>query len=869
MKLMHLLVLPFLAGSLVLSGCGSDNNHQSSVAEHIERSDAYTDQGQFRAAMIEARNAIQIDKTSIKAKAQLAKIYNTLGYGKAALEALEGTEDSTDPDVILERAKSLNQASKFRSTIELLEANESSLANNKRFQYHLAEAYLARNNRKQAEELYQKLLADNPNDVVALVGIGNLRGGQNKLEEAEAFANKAIKADPENIKAMMLQAKLYLSKKEIQKAEDKLSEALSNLPQTDIMTVERYTLLQTLSNLLTSQGRTNEAYVYSKLLAENNPALKQNEQTMQEIRDLYRQGKLDEAIRKLEVLYTRSKSDMVGSSLAQLYAEKGNIGKAENLLSEHMDTELASDAVLTKFLLMQVDLGKEDEVIKTLSEELKHRPDNQALQAIYGYALLTKGDEEKGLPIFKKALKSGSVSPRMHLILASYYEKKGDQANRQAELDKAFKKAPNDSFTVKALMRNLFDQNKPSKAIALANQLNKKNSTPESAVLLVSAYIVSADTAKAEAQLGKALKQYPNSADVKDLALRFYVNAKKWSKVETLATGIITADKNHPSAYNAYMLAHNQQNKLDQGIQQVKSWAQNNASWSAYLALTQLTLSQGKAKEALDHLTKAEEITATSQDISNQAYELRLGIANSLYVKRDYPLARQTVLDAYQSDTDRPEALILLTKIELASGNHDEAQKIVDRLNDNGQKDLAILLTGDKFMYKKEYSKAAEMYTELWKKSKNVSMARKLTLAYRRAKQEDGYLNIIDEWSKEQPNSIEPDMDKADYFMSVNKNQKSVDVYEDILKRDKNNPIALNNAAYLYGELGQFKKALAYSSRAYELAPNSANILDTHGWVLHLNKRHKESLPLLEKAAKMAPNDVGIAEHIKAVKKAL
>jgi predicted Zn-dependent protease len=67
-----------------------------------------------------------------------------------------------------------------------------------------------------------------------------------------------------------------------------------------------------------------------------------------------------------------------------------------------------------------------------------------------------------------------------------------------------------------------------------------------------------------------------------------------------------------------------------------------------------------------------------------------------------------------------------------------------------------------------------------------------------------------------------------------------------------NNPIALNNLAWVAGELGD-ARAVGYAERALKLAPNSANILDTLGALLVKQGDAKQGITYIERARSIDP----------------
>lgn len=75
------------------------------------------------------------------------------------------------------------------------------------------------------------------------------------------------------------------------------------------------------------------------------------------------------------------------------------------------------------------------------------------------------------------------------------------------------------------------------------------------------------------------------------------------------------------------------------------------------------------------------------------------------------------------------------------------------------------------------------------------------------------------------------------------------DEYETILKLNPDQPLALNNLAYLLGEqLKLPKEALPHAKKAAQLQPNDTNVLDTYGWILFLNEKYGEAAGTLLRA---------------------
>lgn len=99
---------------------------------------------------------------------------------------------------------------------------------------------------------------------------------------------------------------------------------------------------------------------------------------------------------------------------------------------------------------------------------------------------------------------------------------------------------------------------------------------------------------------------------------------------------------------------------------------------------------------------------------------------------------------------------------------------------------------------------------------------------------------------------------------------EAVELLETVVRQTPGDASALNNLAFYYAELGEnLDQALEYIERAIALGGESAELLDTKGWVLYKQGKYDEALPLVQRAVESAPkNDVRRA-HLQAIQHAL
>lgn len=108
----------------------------------------------------------------------------------------------------------------------------------------------------------------------------------------------------------------------------------------------------------------------------------------------------------------------------------------------------------------------------------------------------------------------------------------------------------------------------------------------------------------------------------------------------------------------------------------------------------------------------------------------------------------------------------------------------------------------------------------------------------------------------------------ADKAMRSQDWRTAIQSYKAILSQtDGRNVLVLNNLAHALGQLGEDGEALGFAKRALTLAPNSAAVMDTAGWLLcRSGQDRKRGVALLQAASEKAPGNATIAGHLASAK---
>jgi cellulose synthase operon protein C len=216
--------------ALVLAGCfGKDaSSYVKSARTYLARSD-------YKAAIIEAKNALQKEPDNAEARVLLATSLLEGGDpagGEAEIRkaiALHAPDDRTYP--LLARALAAQgQFSKIASEVgdrKIDDPHARSQVN-----VALAGAALVQGNATKAKDLADAALADNPESIPALLLEAQLAGARADLPAAGKFVDTALKKSPGDAGALMIKANIALAEQKPDDARTFFEQAITAHPDS-------------------------------------------------------------------------------------------------------------------------------------------------------------------------------------------------------------------------------------------------------------------------------------------------------------------------------------------------------------------------------------------------------------------------------------------------------------------------------------------------------------------------------------------------------------------------------------------------------------------------------------------------------------
>jgi len=191
------LLLPALFAAVALSACSREDSSQQ-AQDYLNRAEAYRDQGQYRAAMIETTNALNAAPEEAGPAVFMAEIYNTLGAGRRASNLLENYINSHPQEIALILAEAYLLQGKFLSAEETLEDFQPGTPEQERLKaLYLVDTIRMRGRLEESEAGYKELLEQYPDDLQIQLRLAENHMFRDRPQDAETLLADLRERHPE------------------------------------------------------------------------------------------------------------------------------------------------------------------------------------------------------------------------------------------------------------------------------------------------------------------------------------------------------------------------------------------------------------------------------------------------------------------------------------------------------------------------------------------------------------------------------------------------------------------------------------------------------------------------------------------------
>jgi len=521
---------------VVMTGCSK--SPEAKKTQHLEQGDKYFAKAQFREAIIEYRNVVQIDGKNARAYRQIAFAHYELGEFAQALPYLVKVQE-LDPE---DRDARLKLGSVYLVARQPAKAREQ------------AAVVLGKDPKNFEALLLWAGTASTPQEVDAAIlrlegaraqygdkaklhmGLGTLYLKKNDMVNAERGLREAVAKEPKSVEAHTVLGDLYVMKQDAAQAEREYRAAAELAPAGSSPRLK-------LANFYFAFRKPEEGRRILVEMTEKAPDFLPAWRRLAEV--ALNERKYDESVKALDAVFKRSPSDLEGRllrgkvhlakgetteaieefqkvlkleprfaqaryQLALAYLRTGNVQSAKAALKEATTTNPDfTDAVLLQAEL-DMQAGAYQPAIEALEQLVARQPNEIRAYVGLGAVYLAKRDPVKAAGAYRKVVALAPKDPRGPHLLGVALRVQGKNAEAKKEFEASLAFAPGYVEPLAQLVSIAFAEKKPDVALErVQRQITLVPNSGELQFLLGQVHRARGDLSRAETAYLKALELEP------------------------------------------------------------------------------------------------------------------------------------------------------------------------------------------------------------------------------------------------------------------------------------------------------------------------------------------------------------------------
>jgi putative PEP-CTERM system TPR-repeat lipoprotein len=458
--------------TLMAAACSRDP--EALKKQHVASGDAYMAQQKYAEAILEYRNATQLDPMFGEARHKLATAYINAGERVRALgEAVRAADlMPQDADVQLQATNLLILSGRFPD----------------------------------AQDRVQKLLKLEPHNVRATIALGNALAGLRDLDGALSQLEEAIRLDPSRVGTYTNLATLQLGSGKLKEAEETYRKAVAKAPQ-HIPSVLALTQFYWLT------GRVADAE------AQLNEALKvaPRDSTVNRFAAAFYQttGRPERAEAHFKTSVEAEGTARAHLALAEYYLASSRLSDAKGVLTKITTDVLIGDTARVRLATIDYAQGQTDSALATIDAVLKTKPRLVEAIIVKASILFDQKKLDDALALTSDAVKADSSSVQAHFARGRVLLAKSQFDEAKDEFGQVLKLNPRAAGAQVELAKLHLHTGATASAAAMAGAaVSADPRRADARLLLARTMLMQGDFAKAEAVLTDLAKALPDSPTV-------------------------------------------------------------------------------------------------------------------------------------------------------------------------------------------------------------------------------------------------------------------------------------------------------------------------------------------------------------------
>ena len=602
----------------VLAACSRDPAKYK--AAFLAGGEKLAREGKYQEAILQFRNAIEIDPRFAAAHHQLALVYIKLKSPQLAYRELLTTVqlDSGNVDAQLELTALFISAHKYDDAQKAAEKVIASDPRNARAHAMLGEKYAAQQAWPMAIREFQTAIELDPSQVKTYAALALAYASSSRTSEAEAILQKAAKSTPKSLEANLNLGRFYFMQHRAVEAEAAMRAAAESDPRATVPWI-------LLIKIYMDAGRQAEA---ERACAELKKRAADDPDAYMALAAFYEAtGQREKEVTELKALAAAKPKDAaVQARLIDVLLGLNRIDEAAGLNQELLTASRADPHALSSKGRILIAQQKYAEAKTVLEQAVKADPQSATAHYFLGVA-------ENSLRLFDLARRSFARTLELSPGMTDAMVALGDLDARSGAFDNALRLAN------QALQKN---PDSPVAHVIAAKALIGKGNAPEAESHLWSALVrdpvylpalgalldVQAGQGRAQEpirRISALVSQYPRNANLSLLLGVAYLKQNDLDRAEAHIKQAIAIDPRTPDAHGVLAEIHRGRGAWDKALAEYNTAIeQNPEKVENYMAVSGIYEKQGNWEEAKRAAERAHSLDATSPFVANNLAYLYL-----------------------------------------------------------------------------------------------------------------------------------------------------------------------------------------------------------------------------------------------------
>lgn len=838
-----------ICAALTVSACGGDSaeNLMESARTHIRQKDN-------KAAIVQLKNVLQKDASQPEARFLL---------GKMLLE----TRDPVGAELELAKARELGYP----------EAQITPL---------MAQILMMRN---QAEKLladYGKVTLTDPAAQAELdTTLAAAYAMQSQQRKARESIDAALQAAPQNVRAQLFNIRLLATEGKSDEALRLLDTALAGPAASNSEAWQIKGELLQFSGADTA--KSIEAFKQALTLDKSNIAAHSGIiNGLLRSKDM---AGSEAQLATLKKLYPNAPQTRYHAAILAL--ERKDLNRSAEEVQALLKMAPESPQALFLAGYVEFQRGGLISAVTYLAKALASDPNNSAVRILLARTYMRTGEPNKSLATIQSLLERTDAPSDAVAIAAEANMQLGENKLAESLFERAAKLNPNDARSRTALALTQMSKGQAAEGFNQLHIISEADPGATADLALISAHMNRNDVAAALQAIDKLEKKLPNRPVAANLRGRIEWSRGERDKARQSFEAALKIDPSFFPAASSLGTMDVEDKKPELALKRFEAMAQadprnvqaqmsivalrgqelgnsealaelirgvikkNPGAVSPRVALVKLQLQRRESKLAL---AAAQEGVAAIPDsaemfdllgqvltASGDTNQAAAAFNKMASLQPGSPVPYMKLADLYRIVGDRVGAIqslkralgiradfypaqVALLNLELGSGNVGEARAIVRSVHKQRPNDpVAFSIEGDVEASQKNYSGAVNAYRAGLDKRQSSELAVKLHTALLAADRGDEAKKLEGQWIQNNPKDTIFLSYLGDRAIGKSDWQQSAHYFQEVIKRDPQNTVGLNNMAWVLKNAGKLGPALEYAERANTLLPRQPAFMDT------------------------------------------